>query len=128
MFYIDNMWIWLFTIPLIIYCIYKIYILKTRYLKVKGMCTDYDSFSVGGAEAKITYRGTYKYTIDGKEYITTQKDYTGIKKTKKNKDIVIFVDRQNYSNIEPRPEFNQYIVMLVLAVILSVFGVLHYRI
>lgn len=104
----DYCWILIITVPFVIFCIYKLYNIYENYEKTLGKCLGYEESSVWTSGSTTnTYKGTYLYVVDGKEYKTTEKKYSDNKRPKTNKEVDIYVRKNNPSDIIPASEVSQ---------------------
>lgn len=115
----DNIFILFITIPCIIICVKKIKFVKNECFATKGVCISYDGSA--GVTKLLSYNGTYKYLIDGKEYVSSTKNYQEMKRPKKGKEITLYVDKKDYSHIEPEPNYKRYVHLMILEIIASFF-------
>lgn len=120
----DYYWILIITIPFIFFCIHKLHSIHENYKKTTGKCLGYEESSVWTSGSTTnTYKGTYLYVIDGKEYRTTEKKYSDNKKPKTNKVVDIYVNKNNPSDIITASEMSQCIFWMIFAAFLSVLGI-----
>lgn len=115
----DNIFILFITIPCIVICVKKIKFVKNECFATKGVCISYDGST--GVTNRLSYKGTYKYFIDGKEYVSSTEGYREIKRPKKGKEITLYVDKKDYNHIEPEPNYKRYVHLMILEIIASLF-------
>ncbi len=121
----DYCWILIITVPFVIFCIHKLYNIYENYEKTLGKCLGYEESSVWTSGSTTnTYKGTYLYVVDGKEYKTTEKKYSDNKRPKTNKEVDIYVRKNNPSDIIPASEVSQCKFWMIFAILLSVLGIL----
>ena len=112
------------TIPFVIFCIYKLHNVYENYKKTIGKCLEYKESSVwtSGSTTNI-YKGTYSYVIDGKKYKTTEQKFSDNKRPKLNKEVDIYVNKNDPFDIIPASEVSQCIFWMIFSILLSILGV-----
>lgn len=118
----DERFGWLLFIVLPIYGIYQLYKLHTEYFRVEAVCITYCKHWISVNRGGHTeYDGVYKYTIDNKEYITTESETHRSFKPKVNEKCVLYVNKNDYECILPQSVVKYWcIVPLVFYCILPV--------
>ena len=122
-YHFDNLWIPLFTIPVFIFFLHKVYLVKKNYQKTTGVCINTEeTYNRANKHTRKLYRGTYKYLINNKEYITAEKDYMRTRKPKLNKEVNIYVGNDNPNDIVTTYVMERYYFVIIAAVIITIFG------
>lgn len=108
----DERFGWLLLILLPIYGIYQLYKLHTEYFKVEAVCITYCKHWISVNRGGHTeYDGVYKYTIDNKEYITTESETHHSFKPKVNEKCILYVNKNNYECILPQSVVKYWCIM-----------------
>lgn len=97
-----------------IYGIYQLYKLHTNYFKVEAVCITYCKhhyMSTRNAPGHTEYYGLYTYTINNKEYITTESKTHRSFKPKVNEKCVIYVYKNDYECILPESVVKYWCIM-----------------
>lgn len=113
----DERFGWLLCIMLPAYGIYQLYKLHTDYFKVEAVCITYCKHHhyVSG-HSWTEYDGVYKYTIDSKEYITTESETHHSFKPKVNEKCVLYVNKNDYKCILPQSVVKYWCIMPLIFV------------
>lgn len=110
----DERFGWLFLVVLPAYGIYQLYKLHTDYFKVEAVCITYCKhhyMSTRNAPGHTEYDGLYKYTIDNKEYITTESETHRSFKPKINEKCILYVNKNDYEYILPQSVVKWWCIM-----------------
>lgn len=97
-----------------IYGIYQLYKLHTNYFKVEAVCITYCKhhyMSTRNAPGHTEYDGLYTYTINNKEYITTESETHRSFKPKVNEKCIIYVNKNDYECILPQSVVKWWCIM-----------------
>lgn len=97
---LDERFGWLLFIVLPTYGIYQLYKLHTDYFKAEAVCVTYCKHWISVNRGGHTeYNGLYKYTINDKEYTTTESETHRSFKPKVNEKCIIYVNKNDYECI-----------------------------
>ena len=97
-----------------IYGIYLLHKLHTDYIKVEAVCITYCKHYFWGnrqSPGHTEYDGVYKYTIDDKEYITTESETHRSFKPKINEKCILYVNKNDYECILPQSVVKYWCIM-----------------
>lgn len=113
----DERFGWLLCIMLPAYGIYQLYKLHTEYFRVEAVCITYCKHWISVNRGGHTeYDGVYKYTIDNKEYITTESETHRSFKPKVNEKCVLYVNKNDYECILPQSVVKYWCIMPLIFV------------
>lgn len=113
----DERFGWLLCIMLPAYGIYQLYKLHTEYFRVEAVCITYCKHWISVNRGGHTeYDGVYKYTIDNKEYITTEGETHRSFKPKVNEKCVLYVNKNDYECILPQSVVKYWCIMPLIFV------------
>lgn len=113
----DERFGWLLCIMLPAYGIYQLYKLHTEYFRVEAVCITYCKHWISVNRCSHTeYDGVYKYTIDNKEYITTESETHRSFKPKVNEKCVLYVNKNDYECILPQSVVKYWCIMPLIFV------------
>ena len=113
----DERFGWLLCIMLPAYGIYQLYKLHTEYFRVEAVCITYCQHWISVNRGGHTeYDGVYKYTIDNKEYITTESETHRSFKPKVNEKCVLYVNKNDYECILPQSVVKYWCIMPLIFV------------
>ena len=88
-----------------VYGIYLLHKLHTDYFKVEAVCITYCKhyfYGTRNSPGHTEYDGVYKYTINNKEYITTENETHRSFKPKVNEKCILYVNKNDYEDILPQ--------------------------
>lgn len=130
---LDERFGWLLFIVFPTYGIYQLHKLYAEYFKVEAVCITYCKHHhyVSG-HSWTEYDGVYKYTIDNKEYITTESETHHSFKPKVNEKCILYVNKNDYECILPESVVKYWCIMplvfiffcFILPVIISLILIL----
>lgn len=108
----DERFGWLFLVALPTYGIYQLHKLYTDYFKVEAVCITYCKHWISVSRGGHTeYNGLYTYTIDNKEYTTTESETHLSFKPKVNEKCIIYVNKSDYECILPQSVVKYWCIM-----------------
>lgn len=113
----DERFGWLLCIMLPAYGIYQLHKLHTEYFKVEAVCITYCKHWISVNRGGHTeYDGVYKYTINNKEYITTESETHRSFKPKVNEKCILYVNKNDYECILPQSVVKYWCIMPLIFV------------
>ena len=110
----DERFGWLLFIVLPAYGIYQLYKLHTDYFKVEAVCVTYCRhryMSTRNSLGHTEYNGLYKYTINNKEYTTTESESHRSFKPKVNEKCILYINKNDYEYILPQSVVKWWCIM-----------------
>lgn len=111
---LDERFGWLLFIVLPTYGIYQLHKLHAEYFKVEAICITYCKhryMSTRNSPGHTEYNGLYTYTIDNKEYTTTESETHRSFKPKVNEKCIIYVNKNDYECILPQSVVKYWCIM-----------------
>lgn len=93
--------------------------IKKNTIKVEAVCVDVKKQY--GCRVS-SYRGTYQYRINGKEYTACYGKGSTLK-PKKDAPTYVYVNKDNYEKITPKEELQSYYLFIALAILMSAYVV-----
>lgn len=114
---LDERFGWLLFMVLPIYGIYQLHKLHAEYFKVEAVCITYCKHWISVNRGGHTeYDGVYKYTINNKEYITTESETHRSFKPKVNEKCILYVNKNDYECILPQSVVKYWCIMPLIFV------------
>ena len=114
---LDERFGWLLFIVLPTYGIYQLHKLHAEYFKVEAVCITYCKHWISVNRGGHTeYDGVYKYTINNKEYITTESETHRSFKPKVNEKCILYVNKNDYECILPQSVVKYWCIMPLIFV------------